>query len=139
MSVFLHFLWRECERERKAQALLGFPMQGRGEVSNEEWAVLEPLLRFPRYFWMPSVMLRARASTGFMSLPTEFALLQKAILRFAQRPLGSTASISSLSFHRSRRSASTLGSIDAFAEGLAIVACIRVWIIPSNKAVFLNK
>jgi transposase len=33
-------------RERKAQALLGFPMRGRGEVRNEEWAVLEPLLRF---------------------------------------------------------------------------------------------
>jgi hypothetical protein len=32
-------------RERKAQALLGFPMRGRGEVRNEEWAVLEPLLR----------------------------------------------------------------------------------------------
>jgi hypothetical protein len=32
-------------RERKAQALLGFPVRGRGEVRNEEWAVLEPLLR----------------------------------------------------------------------------------------------
>src|ERR1700720_3318486 len=29
-----------------AQALLGFPMRGCGEVSNEEGAALEPVLRF---------------------------------------------------------------------------------------------
>ena len=38
-----------------------------------------------RYYWMPSVMLRARASMRFTYLPTEFALRKKAILRFAQR------------------------------------------------------
>src|SRR5579864_7923937 len=29
--------WRECETQRKHQALLSFPMRGRGEVSNEGW------------------------------------------------------------------------------------------------------
>ncbi len=77
-------------------ALLGFPMRGRGEVSSEEWAVLESLLRFRQrpdgqgrppqdtHAVLNGVLWILRTGAQWRELPKKYPAYQTCHRRFQQ-------------------------------------------------------